>query len=514
MPLGGLRSSVSGSLHDDTEFPDTDNLPRRNRATMAANQNQNQNQAPVAPAVPVEIWTENPNQGKFNPGTKAGEAIFKLKSSSGLEENKKLSLVRSNAPQFRQILESKESSFGGIVSRVPIEFNNAGDPTKHANLIKEYAVVKMETLQRNAIKGFGTALAPGDPIPDPPFAKRALDPANHDADKTLFYERVDSHVVAEWLKNIFDTQSFAKILLERAKFTFVDQTTGVQSFDGVIMLKWVLNKLDPSVVVGVELLRKKLETIRLHQYKNNVEDMCTVIRETMKMIEGSGNKCESIRRYVIDALRSGTNTDFTGYMTRINDDVEARTGIYKDMTWEQICEAGCMKFTNMESTNSWSQIDPREVKLLALTTRIQELENMKTQPFTGDKDNSGANNNDSFKIEEWRFVKDGDTVTRDGKKWWWCPHHNKGKGLYVRHPPSEHDDWAARKRAGQKYIPPDYRTTSSSGDDNPPPSKPSDTVPEPKKLAISENLRSIFCNQLMLSDDDAAKLTTQVFKDM
>ena len=55
------------------------------------------------------------------------------------------------------------------------------------------------------------------------------------------------------------------------------------------------------------------------------------------------------------------------------------------------------------------------MKLLALTTRIQELENMKTRPFTGNKD-SGGNNNDSFKIEEWRFVKDGETVNRDGKK--------------------------------------------------------------------------------------------------
>ena len=121
MPLGGLRSSVDGTL-DDFQFPDTDNLrPRQVRfATMAANQNQNANQAPVAAAVPVENWTENPNQGKFNPGTKAGEAIFKLKLSSGLEENKKLLLARSNAPEFQRILESKESSFGGIVSCVPI----------------------------------------------------------------------------------------------------------------------------------------------------------------------------------------------------------------------------------------------------------------------------------------------------------------------------------------------------------------------------------------------------------
>ena len=104
MPLGGLRSSVEGTLHHNSAFLDTDNLRRVRFATMAANQNQNANPAPVAAPVPVEIWTENPNQGKFNPGTKAGEAIFKLKSSSGLEENKKLTLAWSNAPEFWRIL--------------------------------------------------------------------------------------------------------------------------------------------------------------------------------------------------------------------------------------------------------------------------------------------------------------------------------------------------------------------------------------------------------------------------
>ncbi len=40
-----------------------------------------QGQAPVAlvASAPVKIWTENSNQGKFSPGTKHGEAIFKMK---------------------------------------------------------------------------------------------------------------------------------------------------------------------------------------------------------------------------------------------------------------------------------------------------------------------------------------------------------------------------------------------------------------------------------------------------
>ena len=83
--------------------------------------------APVAPD-PVEVWTENPNQRKFNPGTKHGEAIFKIKTKR-LSEDKQLALWRENAQTFFWILETTESDFGTFLTRVPVDFDNAGAPT-------------------------------------------------------------------------------------------------------------------------------------------------------------------------------------------------------------------------------------------------------------------------------------------------------------------------------------------------------------------------------------------------
>ena len=73
MPLGGLRSSVAGSLHADSEFPDPDNI-RRERINMAGGENESQtsNQASVA-TNSDEIWSENPALETFNPGTEEGE---------------------------------------------------------------------------------------------------------------------------------------------------------------------------------------------------------------------------------------------------------------------------------------------------------------------------------------------------------------------------------------------------------------------------------------------------------
>ena len=72
--------------------------------------------------------------------------------------------------------------------------------------------------------------------------------------KSLFYDRMDSNVFAEWLKNVIDDVSFTRLLLKRNAFSFVDVTTGTVSFDGPIMLKIALSKLDPNVIVGIELL--------------------------------------------------------------------------------------------------------------------------------------------------------------------------------------------------------------------------------------------------------------------
>ena len=113
---------------------------------------------------------------------------------------------------------------------------------------------------------------------------------------------------------------------EKELFTFVNPSNRLLTFDGVIMLFLVLTTLDPSVVVGVKVMRKKLENMKLCNYKNNVDDMCTAIEELMEKIEGAGKKCESIRRYVLTALTSGPNTKFNSYVDCIEDDIEAGTG--------------------------------------------------------------------------------------------------------------------------------------------------------------------------------------------
>ena len=103
--------------------------------------------------------------------------------------------------------------------------------------------------------------------------------------------------------------------------------------------------------------------------------MCDEIEGIMKMIMGCGKDCESIRRYTITALLSGPNAKFNSFIDRLNDDIESQTGVNKAMDWRDIIDAARIKYNNMNSANSWDTVDPRDAKLLALTTQIKTLQN-------------------------------------------------------------------------------------------------------------------------------------------
>ena len=61
----------------------------------------------------------------------------------------------------------------------------------------------------------------------------------------------------------------------------------------------------------------------------------------------------------------------------------------------------------------------------------------------------GAGGSSKFETPEWQITKKGDKIQQDGKTWGWCPNHNNGKGMYVRHKPENHEKWVATK--GQRY---------------------------------------------------------------
>ena len=463
------------------------------------------NQAPAAPAPTPVSWVVHPYQVNFNPGTKQGEAIFRNKTK-GLAADKRFTLQRKDAQAIRRYFAAKSDSLGSVVTKVPLTFDAvSGNPLTFGNLLTDYGSMSMDRLIRNAHATFGTAIPDADPIPVAPFQERALDPANVPADEATFYKRVHSLVVTELIKNSFVEEEYAKLTLRKKEFAFYD-SRGYENIDGACLLKAIFDKIDPNVIVGVDLLRQKIEQTKLHQFKNNVDDMLTSIEESYQKIIENRSSCESIRRYTINALLSGPNDDFNRFIKGIKDDIDSQTGVNRNLRHDQIILAARSKYNNMEATGEWSKVDPKDAKILALTTRLESLENAgkpSATPTSAVHATTGTASQDGKVggVAAWRTAKKGETMERDGVKWHWCPHHKHPKGsfdgLYCTHTPANHVAWKAERDA--KYNKNRNGGTAPSAA----PAAPAAPAGDANKLAIGQRLKQVLCTKLMLSDADA-----------
>ena len=146
--------------------------------------------AAVADVDVLETLHVNPYHGKFNPSTKAGQAIFENKTK-GLPADERFTATKKYSHGIRCLLQAKSSSLGGVVTRVPQEYDGAGNVTAHGNLLTEYSSIEIYCLQREAHKCYSNAIAEGDALPPIPFKVTQLYPSNNPGHKELFYLRVD-----------------------------------------------------------------------------------------------------------------------------------------------------------------------------------------------------------------------------------------------------------------------------------------------------------------------------------
>mmetsp|Transcript_19321 Transcript_19321/g.34923 ORF Transcript_19321/g.34923 Transcript_19321/m.34923 type:complete len:132 (+) Transcript_19321:14-409(+) len=73
------------------------------------------------PPARIEVWTENPLTGNFNPGTTLGQKIF-LEKTKGLDADKRLALTNSNSAKIMALLKVKEQIMGGVVTGIPTSY--------------------------------------------------------------------------------------------------------------------------------------------------------------------------------------------------------------------------------------------------------------------------------------------------------------------------------------------------------------------------------------------------------
>ena len=131
-----------------------------------------------------------------------------------------------------------------------------------------------------------------------------------------------------------------------------------------------MDRVDPNIVIGIEVLRAKLESVKLHSFGNNVDAMLTDMEENYVKILENHSTCKSILRYCLNALLSVTNAKFNAFIERIKDDIDSQTGLNKTMSFDKLCTAAHSKYNNMDACDEYSKVDPKDAKILALTIRL------------------------------------------------------------------------------------------------------------------------------------------------
>ena len=472
-------------------------------------------------------WKTDPLHGNFNPGTKLGHQIF-LEKTKGLPESDRLELSKENAGAIHQFFRSRHSRLGEIITKIPIERAADGTVTKTANLLNQYQQLSLELLQREGHALYNTAIPAGDPIPEGPFKARELKPATVDNDKKAFYKQVDSSVISKLLENCLTESGFNDLLLQDDKFSYIDENTGQVKYHGPTMLFLAYQVIDPNTVVGLDNILKRLETAKLSNFGNNVSTMLTSMQQDYITLKQNKAAPENYRRLLLDALKSGPNHTYNTFIQRIADDVESGIGAYASITPDQLIVASKAKFNNMDSRNEWGAVDPRDAKIMALTTKLQSVEE-KYEKFTQTalatavaRNNNNSSNNGTpagngnssgfdrtffqgTRVEKWRGTRDGpEKVGPDGKTLSWCKHHvhpdGLWNGLYVNHKEDQHDRVVGRFKqnagAGGDSSNSNANANQQSGNNN-------------KELQLQSKLKEVLCTNLCMSAADAEKLIGQ-----
>ena len=101
--------------------------------------------------------------------------------------------------------------------------------------------------------------------------------------------------------------------------------------------------------------------------------MCKSIERHFQAIIDNGHAydAEAYKRHVMDALLSGPNADFNTRMKSIKSDVDAGYGYNANVAPDTLLMSAKQLYTNISLRNEWSKVEPRDARILALTTVLE-----------------------------------------------------------------------------------------------------------------------------------------------
>ena len=283
------------------------------------------------------------------------------------------------------------------------------------------------------------------------------------------------------------------------------------SYDGPCMLKVLLEEIDPTSSVNIEMHRQAIEGSKLHDYKGNLPEMLKSIEKHYQVIVGNGHAYDpdTYRCHILSALQTGPNAVFNTKIQSIKSDVDAGHGYNSAILPQELLMSAKQLYNNLARRGEWNKVNPKDAQIMALTTALRDSKSntastARTQGGKPTSDKPTVPGMDTLAV--WRTKKVGDKIEKNGTTYHWCTHHKSEKfgydGLYyASHDDASHAEW--KKSGGGNHARvfgaksgSSALTTSSSS------SKPTSG----KDLQISEALKAVLCTNFCVSEEDINKI--------
>ena len=312
-------------------------------------------------------------------------------------------------------------------------------------------------MKRQAYKTWGNHRAVfATPIPEG-YDLEAIDPANDPTHRPAFFRRVRSHMIAKRIIGHLKTADLEILKNQAAKYTW--SNADKDELDGPTMLWLLLQACNPLTRVGVSELKTDLRNATSAKFQHDVKKLTDYMSSKCGEIEEKGQENQDYHLDLFNALQTVPNPNFAAFIR----DKRQAWEIGGEKQPNQIFAEALTIFNNAVSSNRWDSKDPKDAKIMALTTQVEQLVEAqkqylamvsakKTRMNAAAKPGS-TNPGDFLSIKAWRMKKTEDSVQKEGRTWYWCPHH-KVEGsyddLYVAHKPEEHDEWKNNRGQFQK----------------------------------------------------------------
>ncbi len=448
----------------------------RERNMVDSDNEEEQQRAPE-----VVTFSTNPYSADINPSTKHCSTLY-LNATKAVEVDSKLDLSLKQQQAILEELRKIQSKFGWgkVTSKVPAsDANNA--PQYDVLLdINKLSVTLVREYTNSIFHRRNSRVLPTGSNP----IAFEIDPQAEENDRPIFYNRVRCTMIGEYLLGLFKPKALLKITQKKHLYTW-RTTDGEVLYDGVLMLQFIMDIINPSTKVGVSGLKDQLRNAKLSNHQNNVASLTEHMENTYQEIISRGSTHEDYTKDLFDALGSGKNDEFNSFISTKKTQWETGTTIDSN----QLITDAITIYNNLYVKNLWNAKSKADDKLVALTTQVSKLKD-ELSKVKGGKNDSDKGGEKKIKlgkyyVDAWR-VNRGDksksTLKKHGKTWFWDEKKNNNQGL-----------WTTKK-------PDDSKSTDKS----------SDKSGSNKSLTLNDKMKAAMVTRFKCSDDEASQLWSEV----